>query len=573
MRRSAQQQQQASSTGSTATQSSLKSPRDSLNNTNFVEDFLTRPATPLGNDNSSINNNTLNTNNANTRFRTQYNNNHNNNNNHDNINNVLENHNKQTSVKAGLTALFFSIVLISSGSSLARESKRMKDTEIPTEQTRKYLDKVNEWKTVYLEEFKSVEWMLVDNDKRGEEEEHDSSAIETLITVTSDDGSKLQATKLSPNSYKPLWFQSTNLLETYVLPKIYPNYLSYMPTIEHLYDLVNRGLQVPQTQTQTKNNYNETHSSSLVNNDAAAANNNNNNNVFPAALNNSVIVSKLLEMPLSLSLVGKDISSKEVVASIDLGSQKLFEKITNSNVNNKVCRFQMGGYFSGNTQSCATYSSLVKLCFKVRIKRDDDGAKTTTTSRWVLDDSFGNFGCEPGSLKNLLLGRSSSSSSNSIISSNSISISSSGSGSSSSSSSSSSSIVSSGMRYSSPSDTGSSWWKPDIRKRVEAPQMKSSSLPDMNKIRLAVGEQTVTIQHASDPEIWLRNQTLSKITYERRRAKVSIEGVVLIVVGSCLGIPGLGLLLFGCIKRKSKTITIGGITMRKGYVQLGPDFV
>ena len=64
-------------------------------------------------------------------------------------------------------------------------------------------------------------------------------------------------------------------------------------------------------------------------------------------------------------------------------------------------------------------------------------------------------------------------------------------------------------------------------------------------------EQAVTIQHAFDPEIWLKNQTIFKRNYERHRAKVSIEGIVLIVVGSALGIPGVGLLLLGFIKAPS----------------------
>ena len=90
---------------------------------------------------------------------------------------------------------------------------------------------------------------------------------------------------------------------------------------------------------------------------------------------------------------------------------------------------------------------------------------------------------------------------------------------------------------------------------------------DVSKIRRAVGKQTITIQHALDPEIWLRNQTLYAAMYERHRAKVSVEGVALVIFGSALGIPGIGLLLLGCIRKKK---SIGN---RRGYVQLGPDFV
>ena len=106
-------------------------------------------------------------------------------------------------------------------------------------------------------------------------------------------------------------------------------------------------------------------------------------------MNNTALVSRMLEMPLSLSLVGKDTASNQIVASIDLGEQILFQKTILSHVNNKICKYQMGGYHT-NTQNCETYSALLRVCLKVRKSGVEENA------RWVLDDTFGNFGCERG---------------------------------------------------------------------------------------------------------------------------------------------------------------------------------
>ena len=82
-------------------------------------------------------------------------------------------------------------------------------------------------------------------------------------------------------------------------------------------------------------------------------------------MNNTVLVTRLLETPLSLSLVGKDTASNQIVASIDLGEQRVFQKTIIPHVNNKVCKYQMNGYHT-NMQECETYSALVRVCFKVK---------------------------------------------------------------------------------------------------------------------------------------------------------------------------------------------------------------
>ena len=436
---------------------------------------------------------------------------------------------QQISIKFGSVACLLSFCLILFGSGLVRESK-LKRHEIPGDlHTRVFVEKMNKWNNIYRDEFERVEWMLIDNNFNDAQA---SPNIETLRSTT--EATNYQAPKLAtPQTYEALKFQSSNLMETYVLPKIYPKYAEYMPSIDTLREAVKKGNPMPATKTllnktSVKNNLND-------------------------AMNNTALVSRMLEMPLSLSLVGKDTASNQIVASIDLGEQILFQKTILSHVNNKICKYQMGGYHT-NTQNCETYSALLRVCFKVRKSGVEENA------RWVLDDTFGNFGCEPGSLTRVR-GISSGSSSDSSSSSSSSSSSNSKSGDS------NTGITNTAVNGN--SDNGSLLWKPSIRKRIDAPQIKAT-LPDANKIRVAFAEQTVTIQHAFDPEIWLKNQTIFKRNYERHRAKVSIEGIVLIVVGSALGIPGVGLLLLGFIKRKRT------VRSRRGYVQLqfpGPDYV
>jgi len=440
---------------------------------------------------------------------------------------------QQISVKFGSLACFMSFCLILFGGGLVRESK-LKRHEIPGDvHTKSFVEKMNRWENIHRGEFERVEWVLVDNNFNDAQA---SPNIETLKSTT--EAVNYQASKLTaPQTYKALKFESSNLLETYVLPKIYPKYAEYMPSIDALREAVQKGNSIPVTTTK------------LLNKTSGTTNLND-------AMNNTELVSRLIETPLSLSLVGKDTASNQIVASIDLGEQHVFQKTIISHVNNKICKYQLGGYHT-NTQNCETYSALVRTCFKVKKSGVEENA------RWVLDDTFGNFGCEPGSLARVRGISSGGSSDSSSISS---------SGSSSSSSNSNIGDSNTGITPSAVNgniDTGSPLWKPSSRKRLDAPQIKATP-PDANKIRVALAEHTVTIQHAFDPEIWLRNQTISKMTYERQRAKVSIEGIVLVVVGSALGIPGVGLLLLGFIKRKRT------VRSRRGYVQLqfpGPDYV
>ena len=443
-------------------------------------------------------------------------------------NNALHLSEQQNSVRFGSMACFMSLCLILFGGGLVRESK-LKRHELPGNvQTRAFVDKMDKWENIYRDEFERVEWALIDNNFNDAQV---SPNIETLKSTT--EATNYQAPKLAARQmYEPLKFQSSNLLETYVLPKIYPKYADYMPTIEALREAVRNGNPIPATTTKLLN---KTGSTTKLN----------------YGMNNTVLVTRLLETPLSLSLVGKDTASNQIVASIDLGEQRVFQKTIIPHVNNKVCKYQMNGYHT-NMQECETYSALVRMCFKVK------KSGVEANARWVLDDTFGNFGCEPGSLSRV---RGMSSGSNSDSSSSSSSSSNTG-----DSSSSNTGITNAVNRN---SDSGSPLWKPSLRKRIDAPQIKAM-LPDANKIRVAFADNTVTIQHAFDPEIWLRNQTISKMGYERHRAKVSIEGIVLIVVGSALGIPGIGLLLLGFIKRKRT------VRSRRGYVQLqfpGPDYV
>ena len=89
---------------------------------------------------------------------------------------------------------------------------------------------MDKWENIYRDEFERVEWALIDNNFNDAQV---SPNIETLKSTT--EATNYQAPKLAARQmYEPLKFQSSNLLETYVLPKIYPKYADYMPTIEAL---------------------------------------------------------------------------------------------------------------------------------------------------------------------------------------------------------------------------------------------------------------------------------------------------------------------------------------------------
>ena len=135
---------------------------------------------------------------------------------------------QQNSVRFGSMACFMSLCLILFGGGLVRESK-LKRHELPGNvQTRAFVDKMDKWENIYRDEFERVEWALIDNNFSDAQV---SLNIETLKSTT--EATNYQAPKLAARQmYEPLKFQSSNLLETYVLPKIYPKYADYMPTIE-----------------------------------------------------------------------------------------------------------------------------------------------------------------------------------------------------------------------------------------------------------------------------------------------------------------------------------------------------
>eukprot|EP00959_Pyramimonas_sp_CCMP1952_P244350 5107855-Pyramimonas_sp.AAC.2 len=67
-----------------------------------------------------------------------------------------------------------------------------------------------------------------------------------------------------------------------------------------------------------------------------------------------------------VSLVVRDASSGSVPQTIPLDPTALLNRFTRGTAGWKMCKYQMGGYYSGRAHACVTYQALDTLCAKVR---------------------------------------------------------------------------------------------------------------------------------------------------------------------------------------------------------------